>query len=254
MKRIFTKISLYGLVISTALLTGCLGDEIRGTDDGSGSETTDSTIPGNSVIDARVFEALNLDLPELASVKAYYESDQYYLAAQALLNYFRTRTQVNANVNLIAPSITAEEQARADWALPVTGDAQDGYRFWVDGLKLCQTVKQNIRTCHIPVVMLAPDGGLEEQITGIEAGADSYLPMPLSITLLAAKVQNLLKARYRMRHHYSDDAEIDPDKITSKRLPPIRWTGSFSRRRSASSRRIWTTRSFRRTISARPCV
>lgn len=133
MKRIFTKISLYGLVISTALLTGCLGDEIRGTDDGSGSDTTDSTIPGNSVIDARVFEALNLDLPELASVKAYYESDQYYLAAQALLNYFRTRTQVNANVNLIAPSITAEEQARADWALPVTGDAQDGYRFWVDG-------------------------------------------------------------------------------------------------------------------------
>ena len=194
------------------------GDEIRGTDDGSGSETTDSTIPGNSVIDARVFEALNLDLPELASVKAYYESDQYYLAAQALLNYFRARTQVNANVNLIAPSITAEEQARADWALPVTGDAQDGYRFWVDGLKLCQTVKQNIRTCHIPVVMLAPDGGLEKQITGIEAGADGYLPMPLSITLLAAKVQNLLKARYRMRHHYSDDAEIDPDKITSNSM------------------------------------
>lgn len=88
----------------------------------------------------------------------------------------------------------------------------------IDGLKLCQTVKQNIRTCHIPVVMLAPEGGLEEQITGIEAGADSYLPMPLSITLLAAKVQNLLKARYRMRHHYSDDAEIDPDKITSNSM------------------------------------
>lgn len=73
----------------------------------------------------------------------------------------------------------------------------------LDGLKLCQAVKQNIRTCHIPVVILATEGSIEEQITGIEAGADSYLPMPLSISLLAANVQNLLKARYRMRHYYS---------------------------------------------------
>lgn len=88
----------------------------------------------------------------------------------------------------------------------------------MDGIKLCQAVKQNIRTCHIPVVILAPEGGVEEQITGIEAGADSYLPMPLSISLLAAKVTNLLKARYRMRHYYSDDAEIDPEKITSNSM------------------------------------
>ncbi|WP_418983570.1 hybrid sensor histidine kinase/response regulator transcription factor [Alistipes sp.] len=88
----------------------------------------------------------------------------------------------------------------------------------LDGLKLCQAVKQNIRTCHIPVVLLAPDGGVEEQITGIEAGADGYLPMPLSVSLLRAKVQNLLKVRYRMRHYYSDDAEIDPDKITSNSM------------------------------------
>lgn len=88
----------------------------------------------------------------------------------------------------------------------------------MDGLRLCQAIKQNIRTCHIPVILLAPDGGVEEQITGIEAGADGYLPMPLSVSLLRAKVQNLLKARYRMRHHYSDDAEIDPEKITSNSM------------------------------------
>ncbi|MDE6623732.1 MAG: helix-turn-helix domain-containing protein [Alistipes sp.] len=88
----------------------------------------------------------------------------------------------------------------------------------IDGLKLCRMVKQNIRTCHIPVVLLAPDGGVEEQIAGTEAGADAYLPMPLSVSLLRAKVQNLLKVRYRMRHRYSDDAEIDPDKITSNSM------------------------------------
>lgn len=88
----------------------------------------------------------------------------------------------------------------------------------LDGLKLCQTVKQNIRTCHIPVLLLSTEGSVEEQITGIEAGADAYLPMPLSISLLSAKVHNLLKARYRMRHKYTDDAEIDPDRITSNSM------------------------------------
>ena len=133
MKRMFTKISLFCLVVSSTLTVGCLGDEVMGTEDSNGSETTDPVIPGNSVIDARVFKALNLDLPELASVKAYYESDQYYLAAQALLNYFRSRSLVNGNVNLIAPSITAQEQLWADYALPASGEAKDGYRFYVEG-------------------------------------------------------------------------------------------------------------------------
>ena len=132
MKRIFTKISVLCFVSAAVLTTGCLGDEIRGTEDSNGSQTTETTIPGNSVIDARVFAALNLELPELAAVKAYYESDQYYLAAEALLNYYRTRSLANNNINLIAPTITAQEQARADWALPVTGGNQDGYRFWVE--------------------------------------------------------------------------------------------------------------------------
>lgn len=88
----------------------------------------------------------------------------------------------------------------------------------MDGLKLCQAVKQNIRTCHIPVIILASKDSMEDQITGIEAGADDYVAQPFSITLLQAKVTNLLKSRYRLRHHYSNSAEVDPDKITSNAI------------------------------------
>ena len=59
---------------------------------------------------------------------------------------------------------------------------------------------------------------MEDQITGIEAGADDYVAQPFSITLLQAKVNNLLKSRYRLRHHYSNSAEVDPDKITSNAI------------------------------------
>jgi len=88
----------------------------------------------------------------------------------------------------------------------------------MDGLKLCQAVKQNIRTCHIPVILLASKDSVEDQITGIEAGADDYVAQPFSITLLQAKVNNLLKSRYRLRHHYSNSADIDPEKITSNAI------------------------------------
>lgn len=129
MKRIFTKISGLSLIAATLFSAGCLGDEILGSESSGTSESSSSTIPDNSVIDSRVFEVLNLDYSGLEGVKALYEADQYYLAAQALLEYYRNRTDVvNTNVNLIAPSITDEEQVRADKAL-----SENEYHFYVEG-------------------------------------------------------------------------------------------------------------------------
>lgn len=88
----------------------------------------------------------------------------------------------------------------------------------IDGLKLCQMIKQNIRTCHIPVIIVAAKDGVEDQITGIKAGADDYVSKPFSITLLQAKISNLLKSKYRLQHYYSDNSEIEPDKITSNNI------------------------------------
>lgn len=128
MKRIFTKIPAFGFIVAVLFAAGCLSDDLERSDNGSGTGSTEPTIPDNSVIDAGVFSALNLDYPGLAAVKTYYESDQHYLAAQALLEYYRGRTDViNGNVNLIAPSISAEEQVWADQAL-----IANEYRFYVE--------------------------------------------------------------------------------------------------------------------------
>ena len=129
MKHILTKISAFCFVASVLFSTGCLKDDTDNSGNGNGPGSTEPTIPGNSVIEAGVFEALNLDYPGLAAVKAYYEADQYYLAAQALLEYYRSRTGViNGNVNLIAPSISADEQLWADYAL-----SKGEYRFYNEG-------------------------------------------------------------------------------------------------------------------------
>ena len=51
----------------------------------------------------------------------------------------------------------------------------------IDGIKLCEIVKKNMQTCHIPVILLSAKGSLEAQTAGIQAGADDYIPKPFSI-------------------------------------------------------------------------
>lgn len=87
-----------------------------------------------------------------------------------------------------------------------------------DGIKLCNTVKQNIRTCHIPVVILGTDDTPDFKLRSLEAGADDYLAHPFSLSLLGAKIVNLLKSKYRLQHYYSNSMEVEPDKITSNSM------------------------------------
>ena len=88
----------------------------------------------------------------------------------------------------------------------------------VDGLKLCQNIKRNIQTCHIPVIILGTKDSVDEEKKNIEAGADAYLAQPFSIGLLQVKVANILKTRDRFRHRYSANTEIVPDQITSNSI------------------------------------
>lgn len=83
----------------------------------------------------------------------------------------------------------------------------------LDGLHFCKRVKQNINTSHIPFVLLTARGETDQQIKGIEMGADDYVTKPFSTTLLGAKVNNLLRSRKRLKEHYLTIREIVPENI-----------------------------------------
>lgn len=83
----------------------------------------------------------------------------------------------------------------------------------MDGLKLCKHIKQNLYTCHIPVIMLSAKTDLKEQLEGLQVGADDYIPKPFSITLVTTKIKNLFRTRYRAIEHYSNSMEIEPEKV-----------------------------------------
>lgn len=83
----------------------------------------------------------------------------------------------------------------------------------MDGMQLCKLIKQNLRTCHIPVIILSAKADLKEQLDGLEMGADDYIPKPFSLALVRTKIKNILRTRYRTIQHYSSSLEIEPEKI-----------------------------------------
>lgn len=84
----------------------------------------------------------------------------------------------------------------------------------VDGITLCKTIKQNIRTSHILVIMLTAKTNQSDQLEGLSVGADDYVYKPFNISILKMKVLNMIKARLRTLEHYSNNLEVDPQKIT----------------------------------------
>ena len=84
----------------------------------------------------------------------------------------------------------------------------------MDGIKLCKNVKQNIRTCHIPVIILSAKTDIKDQMEGLQMGSDDYIPKPFSLAILTTKIQNMMRTRRRMLDKYAKSLEVEPEKIT----------------------------------------
>jgi DNA-binding response OmpR family regulator/anti-sigma regulatory factor (Ser/Thr protein kinase) len=69
----------------------------------------------------------------------------------------------------------------------------------MDGFEMLLRLKKDIRTDHIPVVILTARGDFDSKLTGLETGADHYLVKPFSEKELLLKLHNLLELRKNMQ-------------------------------------------------------
>ena len=75
----------------------------------------------------------------------------------------------------------------------------------MDGYTLCKKIKTDERTSHIPVILLTAKSSQNEQVTGLEQGADLYLTKPFSTKVLTLSVLNLLAAQEKLKQKITRD-------------------------------------------------
>lgn len=69
----------------------------------------------------------------------------------------------------------------------------------MDGLAACRTLKEDVVTAGIPVLMLTAKSGFEDRVAGEDAKADAYLTKPFSPFTLTKTVEHLLQIRAAKR-------------------------------------------------------
>jgi len=71
------------------------------------------------------------------------------------------------------------------------------------GDKLCSTIKGDLETSHIPVILLTALGDEKNMLEGLAIGADAYITKPFSVGILKATVKNILTNRALLRQFYN---------------------------------------------------
>ncbi len=79
----------------------------------------------------------------------------------------------------------------------------------MDGLELTEKIKTDIKTSHLPVILLTAKSEIEDRIAGLKTGADSYIPKPFHPEHLRIRIRKLIELRRMLKKKFSQDIGIN---------------------------------------------
>jgi len=136
-----------------------------------------------------VVTAIPDKLPLLLIVE---DSSDVVLYLQAILKYeYRIEVAENGNIGMKKAMEIIPDIILSDVMMPA-----------MDGIELLEKVKNDIRTSHIPVVMLTAKADIDSRLAGLERGADAYLAKPVDERELHIQLKNLVELRRRLYERY----------------------------------------------------
>lgn len=83
----------------------------------------------------------------------------------------------------------------------------------IEGTDLCRQLKQDIRTSHIPVILLTAKASEDNIVEGLETGADDYMTKPFNSRILLTRIKNLIELRKQLQTKFQRQRLMMPSEI-----------------------------------------
>lgn len=91
----------------------------------------------------------------------------------------------------------------------------------MDGLKFCEKIKTDLKTSHIPVILLTAKGDEKTKYASIENGADDFIPKPFDIQYLSLRIKNLLDSKEKIKEKFLSGNDLEPSMVASTSLDKV---------------------------------
>ena len=160
----------------------------------------------DSNLDNRLMDINNTSRPIVLVVEDNMDICDYIV--DAFTDLYEVKTATNGKEGLDIAINCLPDIIISDIMMPV-----------MNGITMCKKLKSDIRTSHIPIILLTAKDSIADKENGYEAGADSYLTKPFSTSLLHSRINNLITQRRLLSEHFSIKAERNENKeLEEKRV------------------------------------
>ncbi|APY11660.1 hybrid sensor histidine kinase/response regulator [Seonamhaeicola sp. S2-3] len=81
------------------------------------------------------------------------------------------------------------------------------------GVELCSAIKSELKTSHIPVILLTSRSSLIYKLDGLERGADDYISKPFNVKEFKLRIKNLLQTRDKLKNKFVSSQGLLPEEV-----------------------------------------
>ncbi|MGL5957227.1 MAG: response regulator, partial [Phocaeicola sp.] len=141
-------------------------------------------------LEKRVVEVDNCGKPKLVVIEDN-EHNRYYLKILLSKEYDVSFAE-NGELGIQLVNEKMPELVLSDVMMPV-----------MDGFDCCKALKENLDTCHIPIILLTALNDDKDVVKGLEIGADDYILKPFKSDILLTKIRRLIRTRRELKTFYS---------------------------------------------------